>query len=161
MLVREVMKASPQGCSPATNLAEVTERLWKSGCGALPVLDGQGKVIGIITDRDICVAAGTRNQRPSDLAAQAAMTRDVATCFADDEIHTALKTMRDRKVRRMPVLTRAGELAGLLTMSDLVLLARHDDGSDPPLSYEDVMNTLKCISCRTSISACGCPAAAA
>jgi CBS domain-containing protein len=145
MLVRDLMTRGPKRCTPTTNLAAVTELLWRGGCGALPVVDSAGKVLGIITDRDICVALGTRNRRPSELVAEQAMSREVATCRATDEIHAALEIMRSRKVRRLPVLNENGKLEGILCMSDLILDARHDDGTRPEFSYEDVMNALKCI----------------
>jgi len=143
MYVRDVMKKAPRSCSPGTNLAAVTELLWTCGCGAVPVTDSEGKVVGIITDRDICMAVGTRDRRPSELTAEQAMSHDVVTCRSSDEIHAALKLMCGRKIRRLPVLNDAGVLEGLLCMSDLILDAQHTNGNRPPLSYEDVVNTLK------------------
>jgi CBS domain-containing protein len=143
MRVQAVMKKSPKVCNPSTNLAAAAEVLWSCGCGALPVVDGSGRVVGIITDRDICVAVGTRDRRPSQLIAEQAMSRQVATCRTGDDIHVALKIMRTRKVHRLPVLNEVGKLEGILCVSDLVVDARHDDGSRPELSYEDIMNTLR------------------
>lgn len=145
MRVQDVMREAPKSCGPATNLAAVTEQLWCCGCGALPVVDASGKVVGIITDRDICVAIGTRNRRPSELVAEQAMSRQVATCRCTDDIHEALKVMRTRKVRRLPVVSDQGKLEGILCISDLILDARHNDGSRPELSYEDVMGALRAI----------------
>src|SRR5271166_2903667 len=137
MIVQDMMKKSPKHCVPTTNLAAVTELLWSGGCGALPVIDAGGRVVGIITDRDICVALGTRNLRPSQLTAEQVMSRQVATCRSSDDLHTALKIMRTRKVRRIPVVGDTGKLEGILCLSDLILQARHDNGSRPELSYED------------------------
>jgi CBS domain-containing protein len=145
MTVRDLMRSSPKSCAPTTNLAAVTELLWCCGCGALPVVDSRGRVLGIVTDRDICMALGTKDRRPSELVAEQVMSREIATCRASDEIHTALKVMRARKVRRLPVLNADGKLEGILCISDLILDACHDDGSRPKFSYEDVMNTLRCI----------------
>jgi CBS domain-containing protein len=147
MIVRDMMKTLPKTCTPATNLAAVTELLWSAGCGALPVVDSDGKMTGIITDRDICVAVGTRNKRPSELVAEDVMTRSVSVCHAGDEIHDALKAMRTGKVRRLPVVDDAGSLEGILCLSDLIVQARHD-GHRQSLTYEDVMVTLKDISSR-------------
>ena len=73
------------------------------------------------------------------------MSHPVATCKSTDDIHGALKIMRSRKVRRLPVLNEAGMLEGMVCVSDLIVDARHDDGSKPELSYEDVMGALKSI----------------
>jgi len=145
MRVQEVMRKSPRSCSLSSNLAAVTEQLWDYGCGALPVVDANGKVLGILTDRDICVAIGTRNRRPSELRAEDAMSLQIATCKPIDDIHDALKVMRTRKVRRLPVVNDQGRLEGILCLSDLVVNARHDDGSEPELSYEDVMGVLRSV----------------
>ena len=145
MIVQDIMRKSPKYCNPSTNLAATTELLGSCGCGALPVVDASRRVVGIITDRDICLAVGTRDQRPSELVADQAMSRQVATCRTDNDIHSALNVMRTRKVRRIPVVSDAGKLDGILCLSDLILYARHDDGSRPELSYEDVMSVLKAI----------------
>jgi len=143
MRVHDVMNKSPRFCSPTTNLAAVTELLWSGGCGALPVVNSNQEPVGIITDRDICVALGTRNCRPSELVAEQVMSHPAATCRSTDDIHGALKIMRARKVRRLPVVDEKGKLEGMICMSDLIVDARHDNGSKPQLSYEDVMSALK------------------
>jgi len=143
MRVQDVMVNSPQSCSAATNLAEAAGLLWTAGCGALPVVDQTQRLVGIITDRDICISVGTSNRRPSEVTAQQVMSRSVAVCHPEDEIHCALKTMRARKVRRLPVVSRDGKLVGMLSVSELLLHARHMDGSRPELSDEDIMSTLR------------------
>ena len=85
----------------------------------------------MITDRDICVALGTRDRLPSTFTASQVMSRNVATCRDTNEIHEALRIMRTRKVRRIPVVDHSGKLECFLCLSDLVLDARHDDGSKP------------------------------
>ncbi len=145
MTVQDIMMRSPKFCYTDTNLAALTSLLWSAGCGALPVVGASGKVVGIITDRDICIALGTRNRRASDLTAAQVMSRSVAVCRSTDEIHAAMKVMRARKVRRLPVLNDQGTLEGILCASDLLLRARHNDGARPVLSYEDIMRTLICI----------------
>ena len=125
--------------------------LWCAGCGALPVVDANGKVVGMITDRDVCIALGTRGQRAADLVVAQVMSGQVFACRPTDDIHAALKTMRTQKVRRLPVINHEGKLEGLVTISDMILQAFHDDGraKRPDLSYEDVMATLIGIHLRT------------
>ena len=145
MKVQDCMRPSPKSCGPETSLAEVSHLLCDRACGALPVVDVSGKVIGIITDRDICLALGKQNRRPSELRAKEAMSCPATVCRANDEIHGALNLMKSRKVRRLPVVSEAGTLEGILCLSDLILEARHDDGSRPELTYEDVMSVLHTI----------------
>jgi CBS domain-containing protein len=154
MKVRDVMRTRPSRCSPAMNLASASDILSRSRCGALPVVDVRGHVVGVVTDRDICVAVGRQDRRPSEVAVQETMTQPAFTCKAGDEIHAALKTMREHKVRRLPVVGDSGELEGILSLSDLILEARHDDGSRPELTYEDVVPVLRSIYWVHSVS-CG------
>jgi len=145
MKVSDLMQSCPKYCAPSTNLAAVAEMLWRGGCGVLPVVDPDHQVIGIITDRDVCLALGTRDRRPSEVTAAQAMSHPAVTCKASDDIHQVLAIMHDRRIRRLPVLSDSGKLEGILSLSDLILQARHDDGSRPELAYEDVMRVLKCI----------------
>lgn len=160
MKTRDMMRASPLSCGPSTSLDAAVEMLRRGKCGALPVVDANAKVVGMITDRDICVALGAGNRRPSEVTAQETMSRPAATCNASEDIHEALKTMSARKVRRLPVVDDSGRLEGILSLSDLILEARHDDGSRPDLTYEDVVHVLQSIywahsvTCRTDDLAC-------
>ena len=63
MEVRDIMVQDVRSCHPDNNLAQVAEIMWKGGCGALPVVDESGRLLSMITDRDICIALGTRNLR--------------------------------------------------------------------------------------------------
>jgi|SRR5579871_239995 len=147
MRVQDIMTKSPNVCTQATNLAAAASILWSAGCGALPVVDEKGNLVSVITDRDMCIALGTRNQKPADVTVADVMQQHPVACRASDDIHTALYIMRTRKIRRLPVVDEHGKLEGVLCMTDLVLNACHDDGSAsrPELSYEDIMRTLICI----------------
>ncbi|MDH5195194.1 MAG: CBS domain-containing protein [Nitrospira sp.] len=67
MKVHDIMTSDAQCCGPDTNLAAAAKMMWDSDCGALPVLNAQGRVMGMITDRDICMAAATKNKPPSEI----------------------------------------------------------------------------------------------
>jgi CBS domain-containing protein len=106
----------------------------------LPVID-DGKLAGIITDRDICIALGTRNRQASEIQAGYVATRTVQTCAADADVHSAMAAMRRAKVRRMPVVDD-GELKGILALNDIVEAVDRKDGD---IDYEEVLNTMKAI----------------
>jgi len=141
MQVQDIMVRDAKSCRMDTNLAVATAIMWNNGCGALPVLDGGEKVVGMITDRDICIAAGTRNWIPSEIKVRDVAPERVYTCAGEDEIHTALKTMQAQKVRRLPVVSKDGKLQGILSLDDIALRA----GKSDALSYEDAINTFKAI----------------
>ena len=149
MNVKEVMVKEVRFCSPDTNLAEAAEMLWMDACGTLPVVDGNGDVRGMITDRDICIALGTR-----DALAAATKVREVSlprlfSCGPDDDIHKALETMAAQKIRRLPVIDQKGILRGILSIDDVVLHARKDP-AESDITYADVVNTLKGVCERTA-----------
>ena len=144
MKVRDVMMRTAARCYPETNLAAATEMMWARNCGMLPVVDASEKLIGVITDRDICIALGTRNRLPGEIAVKDVARVKIYYCKAQDDIREALRMMAEHRVRRLPVVNEAGEVEGILSMDDAVL---HADIANraAELSAEHVMNALKAI----------------
>lgn len=152
MKVKDVMTAGAKACMPETSLAEAASLMWENDCGALPVLDVEGKVIGMITDRDICFGATTKNRVPSEIAVGEVFTGKVFACGPDDDVRDALKTMRRERVRRLPVVGEERTLEGVVSMNDVVLRAEQlSNGNAPELSYGDVVDTYKAICAHTLI----------
>lgn len=142
MKVEDVMVKGVRFCSPDTNLATVSKIFWEQGCGALPVVEN-GRAIGVITDRDITIALGTRNAKAGDMLVREVALPKVFYCTPQDDIHTALSTMRAQQVRRLPVVTEEGTLVGILSLDDIVLVA--EETPTAGLSYADVIDTMKAI----------------
>lgn len=140
------MSKTAISCQPETNLAVAGALMWENNCGALPVVSQQGKVTGILTDRDMCIALATRNQQSSQLTAADVATKQTAVCNPLDDVHSALKTMRKARVRRLPVVDGEGLLEGILSMDDIVLQAKKANGKQAPeVSYADVVEALQAI----------------
>jgi CBS domain-containing protein len=147
MKVKDIMTSPVQYCGPDTNLAAAAMKMWDSDCGVLPVVDSEGKVIGMITDRDICMAAATRHRDVAEFSVWETTAGNVYACSPDDDVRDALKTMAEHRVRRLPVVNGDGLLLGILCMNDLILQAQESKGKKAPdLPYERVMNALKVIS---------------
>jgi CBS domain-containing protein len=147
MKVQDIMTSDVQCCGPDTNLAVAAKMMWDSDCGALPVLNVQGRVMSMITDRDICMATATKNKPASDITVWETVSGKAHTCQLTDDVHTALDIMKREKVRRLPVVDEDGVLQGIVAMNDFVLLAGEAKGGKAPaLSYEDVIRTMKAIS---------------
>jgi CBS domain-containing protein len=140
MKVRDLMTKHVQSCEPNTNLAAATELMWKADCGVLPVV-ADGKLTGILTDRDICMALGTRNRPASEISAGEVATADVETCEPGADVHAAMTLMRKARVRRLPVV-EDGQLEGILALNDIVDAVDRKHGA---LDYEQVMSTMKAI----------------
>lgn len=146
MKVKDVMTAGAKACMPETSLAEAASLMWDNDCGALPVLSVDDRVVGMITDRDICFGATTKNLPPSEVSVGEVITGKVFACGPEDDIRDALKTMRRERVRRLPVLGEAGTLEGIVSMNDVVLKAEGQaNGHAPELSHGDVVETYKAI----------------
>ena len=144
MKVRDVMMRTPASCSTDANLAAAVEILWNRNCGFLPVVNVQGKVVGVATDRDICIALGTRNRLPGEITVGEVISGKLFACAPDDDVHTALATMAQEKVRRLPVIGSDGMLQGILSMDDAVLHAEASlPGKAVELSDEEVALTLR------------------
>jgi CBS domain-containing protein len=120
MRVRDIMTIDLVSCRKETDIGTAARLMFEGRFGTLPVVDDQGTVAGIITDRDIAMAAATRQRNASHIAVHEAMSQHVRTCFADDELSAALKQMEEGRVRRLPVLGATGQLAGIVSLDDVV-----------------------------------------
>jgi len=120
MKVREIMTSDVTACRPETNLAEAVKLMWDRDCGVLPVVKSDGKVSGMITDRDICVALVTRGQTADRIAVSDVTGGKAYTCAPDDDTAAALQTMKSRRVRRLPVVDADGRLKGILSLNDVL-----------------------------------------
>ena len=144
MKVQDVMMRTPACCTPETNLGAAVELLWSRNCGILPVVDARQKVIGVVTDRDLCMALGTRNKLPGRMTVGEVVKEEVYTCSAQDDIHVALETMGQHKVRRLPVVGRDNVLEGILSMDNVILHTETGAwGRASGLSHEDVIKVLQ------------------
>jgi CBS domain-containing protein len=144
MKVRDVMSPSAVCGKPETNIGAAVELLWSHNCGMLPVVGADNRLIGIVTDRDICIAMGTRNRLPGELTVGEIAIRPVFTCKPEDEIHEALSTMAEKQVRRLPVVNDEGVPQGILSMDDIIAhgdLNRWEGCCE--LSAEEIIRGLK------------------
>jgi CBS domain-containing protein len=144
MKVQDIMTHFAVCCTPDTNVGAAVELMWKHNCGMLPVVGAHGRVEGVVTDRDLCIAMGTRNRLPGGLPVGEVATKTAYTCRPDDEIHEALETMAERKVHRLPVVDHQGALRGVLSMDDILLHADLNKWEGCcELSAEEVVRSLK------------------
>jgi len=118
--------------------------MWEHDCGCVPVVDSGGHVIGMLTDRDVCMGAYTQGRPLAAIPVITAMSPDVFSCRPEDTVASAERLMWAKQVRRLPVTDDAGRLMGLITLNDIArhaVLAGDAEPSDP-LSAEGVAHTL-------------------
>ncbi len=119
MKCREIMTKNVRTATSSTSLREVAELMREGDMGAVPIVD-DGKLIGIVTDRDIVVRAVAQGKEPATAVGEA-MTRELFTVTPEDFVFEAVRLMGDKQVRRIPVVGSQGELAGIISMADVAL----------------------------------------
>ena len=131
MKIKTVMTETVQTCGSGTNVASIVDTMWTHDCGIVPVVNERGEAVGIVTDRDICIALGTRNVVAAALTARDVMSQPVIGCAPEDDCFTALLTMEKHKVHRLPVLGIGGVVLGIVSIDDIVKRAARAPASDP------------------------------
>lgn len=121
--VRSVMSSHVHSCGPDDSLTKAAQLMWNGDCGAIPVV-ADAELLGVITDRDVCMATFTQSEAPSRLQVKGAMSKVTFTCAPDDSIEAALATMASQRVRRLPVVSGDGQLVGVLSIADVVRWAK-------------------------------------
>lgn len=146
MKVKEIMTSDAKFCDLNASLVDAAKTMWDNDCGVLPVLKDGKEIVGLITDRDICMGVAMRDCNPSGISVEEVMTGTVYSVTPDDDVHHALETMQEHKVRRLPVIDADGQLKGVLSMNDVALRAEEQAGRKAPeLSFSDVMKTYKVV----------------
>jgi CBS domain-containing protein len=145
MKVQDIMTADVEACGPESDLAEAAAIMWRRDCGSVPVVDTERRIVGMITDRDICMAVSTRNKLATALKVSEVISGRVYACAPDDAVHDALETMQSSQLRRLPVVEADGTLRGILSINDVVLHARRGKGKKH-ISHREAMETIKALS---------------
>lgn len=125
MLVADIMTQETRSCSLAGSLNDATRLMWEGDLGAVPVVDEAGRAIGMLTDRDVAMAAYLQGQPIGAIPIGSAMSREVHTCKASDTLGAAREMMMVHKLHRLPVVDDGGVLIGIVTLNDLSLAALH------------------------------------
>ena len=119
MQVKDILTSNPKTCRKGESCREAARILWENDCGCAPVLDDEGKVIAMITDRDICMAAYFQGKPLHEIPVESAMSRELWACSPDDSVAAAEKTLQTRQVRRLPVIDGGSRLRGVISLNDI------------------------------------------
>jgi len=146
MIVSQLMSRNVLTCRPHDSLQDAAGKMWDEDIGCLPVLDAEGHVIGVVTDRDACMAAYTQGRPLGAIQVESAMARQVFSCLPTDRITDAEAIMKDRRVRRVPVIDETGHLEGLISMNDIAReSARGLQKKAPDVPAREFVSTLASI----------------
>ena len=140
MTVKDMMNTAVATCAPESDLASVVETMQGSTTvDSCRSVDSHGIVVGVVTDRDVCLAGGTKARPLARVSVKETMSHPVFSCFADENVKAVLATMAKHRVRRLSVLNKHGHLEGVLSIDDIVQ-APHRRGAP---TAEDIVAALK------------------
>jgi CBS domain-containing protein len=149
MKVEQLMTREVRVCTEAETLNRAAQFMWETDCGCVPVIsaNGDGGLVGIVTDRDVAMAAYTQGRQLQEIPVATAMARQVVTCNANDGISQAEALMRDNLVRRLPVLDDSGHVVGILSLNDVAREAQRQTsmGERAEVQKDAVAETLACL----------------
>ena len=119
--IESVMTRDPVTCSVNTPLPEVAALMLSHDCGQIPVVDAQGKPLGVVTDRDIVVRVVANGGNPATATAADAMTSPARTVSLDTKLSECLHAMEQAQIRRVPVVDAQGRIVGIVATADVAL----------------------------------------
>ncbi len=148
MKVYQVMTRDIETCAPDADLAHAAMIMSRRNCGLVPVVEhASRRLAGVITDRDICMAAAMRHAGAHSIPVGEVMTRRLVTCAPTDDARIAMHRMSEAHVRRLPVIDRQGTLQGIVSLTDLALAAERPlQSGDRAIKDTDVLAVLKAVS---------------
>lgn len=123
MQIKEIMSHPVVTCSSESTLDQPARLMWEFDCGIVPVVNDEGKITGVLTDRDVCMAAYTQGKPLSSIPVSVAMASRVVASHIEDTIEQAETLMRKNQIRRLPVVDNENRPVGIVSMNDLARLA--------------------------------------
>ncbi|MEZ4864876.1 MAG: CBS domain-containing protein [Caldilineaceae bacterium] len=120
MLIKEMMTHNVETIRPEATVQDAAKQMKALDVGSLPVCDGK-KIQGMITDRDITLRAVADGRNPAQTKVTEVMTDELHYCFDDQLVHDAAITMQRYQIRRLPIVNRAKELVGIVSLGDLAV----------------------------------------
>ncbi|MGB8400092.1 CBS domain-containing protein [Bradyrhizobium sp.] len=118
MKVKDIMHKGTTCVEPGASVREIAKRMRDSDVGAIPI-EADGRLVGIVTDRDITCRALADSDNPAKMTAKDVMTKDVLCCSPDDDIKVAIETMEAKQIRRLPVTDSHKTVIGMLSLGDI------------------------------------------
>ena len=146
MQIKEIMSQPVVTCPAGSTLEHAARLMWQYDCGIIPVTAPDGRLAGVVTDRDICMCALFTGKALRDLSVADAMAKDLLACSPSDSVEAAERTMREAHIRRLPVVDDEQTLLGMISLADLAREAyREQSQSQREITARDICGTLAVI----------------
>ena len=120
MKVADLMTPDVKACTIHESLNTAARIMWDHDCGCAPVVDAHGKLVGIVTDRDIAMAAYTQGVPLGSIPVERVMSPKVISCSRTDDLEAAHRLMRTYEIHRIPVVDSRSRPVGILSLSDVI-----------------------------------------
>jgi CBS domain-containing protein len=147
MQVGDIMTRVIFTCDTQASLEDIARVMSDHDCGYVPIVNEHDKLKGVVTDRDVALAAYNQGKRLADIPVVDVMAQHVHTCAADASVELAHQIMRSAEIRRLPVVGQGGKLVGLVTWSDLFAAAhREPSAAAAAAAKEQIVETLEATS---------------
>lgn len=121
MKAKDIMTTSACSVKASQYLNDAAHLMWEFDCGCVPVSDEDEHIEGVVTDRDICMAAYTKGLPIEAIPVSTAMSTAIYSCSEEDSIENVEEMMRHHQVRRLPVLDKKQKLVGIVSLNDIAL----------------------------------------
>lgn len=160
MKVEQLMTKSVSACAPDDTANEAARIMWERDCGFVPIVEGDGthRVVGVVTDRDACMAAHTRGLPLWQIRLGDIMSTPITSCRPGEDVHEAEQRMRLAQVYRLPVVDDAGQLLGVISLADIAREAAREAGSKRrEVTSVEIGETLAAIRKPREIAAAAAP----
>ncbi len=143
--IGDLMSRDVSSCGADDRLNAASRIFWERDCGCVPVVDGASRVVGIVTDRDVCMAAYFRNRPLTEMRVGEVMSKDVVACRAEDLLPVVVEVMSRRQIRRLPVVDADQRLIGIVSLNDIVRETGHARSGRRAIPAEEVLQALDAI----------------
>jgi CBS domain-containing protein len=149
MKVQQIMTHHISSCRPDDTLDVPGRLMWEQDCGCVPVVqdtDAGRRLVAMLTDRDIAMAATTTGRPLQQISVKHAMSRDLCSCHPNDPVSLALKILEQRQLHRLPVVNGDGDLVGMLSLADIAREARREHNGPPgEITDHEIAAAIECI----------------
>ena len=137
MKVKDLMTINVKSCRDYSTPNTAAEMMWDHDVGCVPIVDHENHVIGMLTDRDVCMSVYIQGAPLTGVSVTSAMSKQVFSCSSEDDLASVERLMREKQVHRVPVIDAQGRLAGIISLNDIAREAAQESQMKKPREVSD------------------------
>jgi len=137
MKVKDLMTAEVKSCREYCTLNSAAQTMWEHDIGCVPIVDNENRVLGMLTDRDVCMSAYIQGLPLTSASVMSAMSREVFCCHPHEDLASVERLMREKQIHRVPVVDADGRLAGIISLNDIAREAAQESRTKKSRAVSD------------------------